>query len=86
MGSQHEEIDPIKSNPASHKAIGVVAMVTLLVGLGYWLGGSPYTRRNLECAQKAQLSDSPSSCCAGGTEKPDSEQAVEEKQPAESGY
>lgn len=84
MGSQHEEIDPIKSNPASHKAIGVVAMVALLVGLGYWLGGSPYTRRNPECAQKAPSSDS--SCCAGETEKPDSEQAVEEKQPAEHGY
>ena len=39
MTGGHEEIDPIKSNPNSHKAIGVVAMLVVLVGLGYFLRG-----------------------------------------------
>lgn len=43
MAGGHEEIDPIKSNPNSHKAIGVVAMTFLLVGLAWWLKGSPFT-------------------------------------------
>ncbi|MBI4178918.1 hypothetical protein HY522_05825 [bacterium] len=37
MASEHEEIDPIKSNPDSHKAIGVALMILVLVGLSYAL-------------------------------------------------
>lgn len=39
MASEHEEVDPIKSNPNSHKVIGVVMMVTILVGLSWCLAG-----------------------------------------------
>ncbi len=50
MGSEHEqEIDPIKTNPNSHKAIGVVALILLLGGLGYYLRGSPLTMRRMQC-------------------------------------
>lgn len=43
MAGEHDEVDPIKSNPNSHKAVGVALVVTVLVGLGYWLRGSPFS-------------------------------------------
>jgi len=58
MAGGHEEVDPIKSNPDSHKALGVAAMVCLLGGLGYWLAGSPYSGRiSASGAPSAGVSD-----------------------------
>ncbi|OGH57948.1 MAG: hypothetical protein A3G34_05715 [Candidatus Lindowbacteria bacterium RIFCSPLOWO2_12_FULL_62_27] len=45
MSSEHEEIDPIKSNPTSHKAIGVALMLVILIGLACWLKGDRRTLR-----------------------------------------
>ena len=61
MASGHEEIDPIKSNPNSHKAIGVVLMLTILVGLAYWLRGSPFSNCPVNC--DAGMPSQPESCC-----------------------
>ncbi len=43
MSSEHDEPDPIQTNPAAHKAIGVAALVGILAALGWWLKGSPYS-------------------------------------------
>lgn len=61
MGSAHEEIDPIKTNPDSHKAIGVVAVFALLVGLGWWLKGSPFSPQQKICTYEEAP---PAGCCA----------------------
>ena len=64
LASEHEEIDPIKSNPASHKAIGVVVMLAILIGLGIWLRGSPFSNCGAEC-KKAETATSDESCPKG---------------------
>lgn len=76
MASEHEEVDPIKSNPTSHKAIGVVGMVAFLVGLSYWLtpGRTPGNLPVVAVDAGGIMADGDTACCPP-TECPDAASA-----------